>query len=119
MNPDDLDRILFTEKRIEASPSFMRDVMMRVQAEASYRRQIPLSWIPCAAITGALSILAIWVFPVDSVLRVTYGLSYALGEWIIASPEMFFGNALLTALGSLLGTFLLIWISLRLVDARN
>jgi hypothetical protein len=119
MNPDDLDRIFLTEKRIEASPSFMREAMMRVRTEASYRRRVPFPWIPYTAVTLVLALAAIWVFPVDSVLRATYWLSYTMGNWIISPPEMGFGKVILPALASLLGTFLLAWISLRLVDTGS
>jgi|WetSurMetagenome_2_1015567.scaffolds.fasta_scaffold136604_3 hypothetical protein len=119
MKPDELDRIFLSEKRMEASPSFAREVMARVGSEAFYRRRFPFPWIPFAAITLVLAIFAVWVFPADWVLRGTYRLSYTIGQWIMAPPVMDLGSALLPALAALVGTFLLVWMSLRLVEAGN
>jgi hypothetical protein len=119
MNPDDLDSILISEKAIDVTPSFAREVMARIESEASNHPRISFPWIPFAAIMLILAVIVIWVFPVDPALRAAYLMSNALGQWMIAAPNTIFGRTLLFALASLLGSFLLIWISLRLVEDGN
>jgi hypothetical protein len=119
MNPEDLDRILLSENQIEPLSTFERDVMARVQAEVSYSRHIPFPWMLFAAVTLILTVLIIWLFPSDSVLRATNLLSYTIGNWIVAPSDSALRNTLLSAFSSLFGTFLLVWFSLRLAGANR
>jgi hypothetical protein len=119
MNPEDLDRILLSEKQIEPSSTFEGDVMMRVRAQASYSRHIPFPWLPFATVTLVLTVLAMWLFPAGSVLRGTNWLSYTIGNWIMAPSDSTLRNVLLSAFASLVGTLLLIWFSLRLAGANR
>jgi hypothetical protein len=120
MNPDDLDAILLSDKQIKPSSSFMEDVMERVQIEAAEARPIPFPWIRFAAVLLVLSIPILWFFPAEAVLRTMNSLSYSLGNWIISSSfETTLQNSFLTAFASLLGSLMLIWLSLRLAGARR
>ena len=119
MRIDDLDKILLSEKRIEASPSFTIDVMERIKTEASMMRRGSFQYICFALATVVLMIAAIWIFPATPVLYALNSASYTLGQWIIAPPDMVLWNAFAAALGSVLGTMLLIWLSLRLCGARS
>ena len=118
MKPEDLDRILFTEKQIEPSPTFCGDVMAHVQAEASYK-PIPFPWIPFAAIILVLAILVLWLYPADSVLRAANLMFYTIVNWIYAPSDVALRNAMLSAFASLAGTLLLVWFSLRLAGANR
>jgi hypothetical protein len=119
MNSDDLDKILLSEKQIEPSSSFLADVMVRVRDEASYDPRIPFPWMRFAAVTLVAAILTIWIFPAEPVLRAMHSLSYAIGKWMITLPDMALRDALLSASASLLGTLLLVWLSLGLTGARR
>jgi hypothetical protein len=118
MKPEDLERILFTEKQIEPSPTFCGDVMVHVQAEASYK-PIPFPWIPFAAIILVLAILVLWLYPADSVLRAANVLVYTTVNWFIAPSDIALRNVLLAAFESLALTLLLVWFSLRLAGANR
>ena len=117
MNTDDLDKILLSEKQIDPSPSFMRDVMLRVQTESSFGLRPSFSWFRFAAIMFIIAIPAIWFFPSESVLHTMNSVSYSLGKWILAPGDLVLRQTLLTMLASLFGTLILIWFSLRLAGA--
>jgi hypothetical protein len=118
MNPDNLDKILSSEKRIEPSSAFMGNVMLRVQAEALRSQQKPFPWIHFAASMLVMTVLSIWLFPADSVLRGMNSLSHFMAGWIVAPPPVTaLQNALLAASASILGSLLLVWFSLRLAGA--
>ena len=119
MNPDDFDRILISDRQIESSSSFTRDVMLRVEAEATYRRPIPFPWLRFAAIMLVGSILAAWLFPADSVLQAGRSMTGAIAHWIVAPPDVALRNALLSLLASVAGTVMLVWLSLRLTGATR
>jgi hypothetical protein len=120
MNPDNLDKILLSEKRIEPSSAFMENVMLRVQAEALRSQQKPFPWIRFAISMLALTILSIWLFPVDSVLHGVNSFSHFMADWIVAPhPVSALQNVLLSASASILGSLLLVWLSLRLAGSER
>lgn len=120
MYPDNLDKILLSEKQIEPSSAFTENVMLRVQAEALLRQQKPFPWIHFAASMLIITILSIWLFPADSVLRSMNSLSHFVAEWIVAPPSFAaLQNVLLSACASILGSLLLVWLSLRLAGAER
>jgi hypothetical protein len=120
MNPDNLDKILLSEKQIEPSSTFMNNVMARVQVEALYSRQKPFPWIRFAGLIIVLTILSIWLFPAESVLRGINSLSHFIADWIVATPSITaLPNALLSASASILGSLLIVWLSLRLAGAER
>ncbi len=119
MNRDDLDRILLSEKRIEPSESFTEDVMVRVRAEASARMYTPFPWIRFAGLMFVLAILVAFIFPADPFLRAMNSMSYSIGRWILEPSDLPLRNALLSALASILGTLMMVWLSLRLAGARR
>ena len=114
MKPDDLDEIFRREKEIEPSPWFARSVMSRVECEASQPRRVPFPWALFSAI-AFLIILAIWAFPeAGSAMN---AVSYSAGRWLVSPHEAVLRRVILPAAGSILGTFMLIWLSLRLAGA--
>lgn len=119
MRNDDLDKILLSEKRIEASPLFAANVMARIEAEGSMTRRGLFQYVCFALATAVLMIAAVRVFPAKSVLYALNSATNTLGQWIIAPPDIVLWNAFAAALGSVLGTMLLIWLSLRLCGARS
>jgi AraC family transcriptional regulator of adaptative response / DNA-3-methyladenine glycosylase II len=65
----------------------------------------------------AAALPAVWAFPADAALRTTYRFSYAIGEWMMAIPDLTGGSTPALALASILGTFLLVWLAQRLVES--
>ena len=119
MKPEEFDRMLLAEKQIEPSLTFAKDIMARIEAEAALSRQIPFPWIPFIAAILILTVLVFRFYPADSALRATNWMSYTIANWIFAPGDVALRNALLSAFASLAGTFLLIWLSLRLVGANR
>jgi hypothetical protein len=119
MNPGDFDKILLSDRQVEPSGFFAREVMLRVEAEASCRRPFPFPWVRFAAIMLAGSILAAWLFPADAFLRAGQSISSAIGNWIVAPHDLALRNALVSLSASLAGTLLLVWFSLRLAGANR
>jgi hypothetical protein len=119
MKLDDLDRILLSEKPIAPSPSFGADVMSRIQTEAVPRPQLPFPWIPFALSLLLLLILGAPFLRTDPTLRATYHLFYELSEWVVSPADPALRSAIVSAFASLLGTLILLWLSLRLTDAKR
>jgi hypothetical protein len=119
MNPNELDRILLSEKPLEPSAAFLRGVMARIEIENSCRRRAPFPWFQFTILMLAAALAAVWAFPADAALRTTYRFSYAIGEWMMAIPDLTGGSTPALALASILGTFLLVWLALRLVESGN
>jgi hypothetical protein len=119
MNKDELDRILLSEKQIEPSPSFTRNVMLHVQTEPKFIRPLPFPWIRFSAVMIVLSILMLWIFPTDSVVHGMSMMSAGIGKWIFAMDDPAIQITLLPILGSLAGTLILLWLSFRLVGANQ
>lgn len=119
MKLDDLDQILLSEKPIIPSASFEQAVLSRIQTEASRRLPLPFPWIPSVLSLLLLMILSAFFFQADPALRSTYQMFYDFLEWSESLGNSALKNALLTACASLLGTLMLLWLSLRLTDARR
>jgi hypothetical protein len=119
MKPDDLDRILLSEKPIAPSLSFEASVMSRIQTEASPCFQTPFPWIPITLTKLSAVILVILLWRVDPGLNALYQLSHTISEWISAPSNAALRNAIQSALASLLGTLMIIWLSLRLTGANR
>ncbi len=119
MNRDDFDRILLSDKQIEPSESFAREVLLRVETDASLRRPFPFPWLRFAAILLAGSILAAWLFPADAVLHACRSMTGAIARWMVAPPDVALRNALLSLLASVAATVMLVWLSLRLTGAAR
>ena len=120
MNPDNFDKILLSEKQIEPSQTFVDNVMVRVQAEAMNRHHKPFPWIHFAASMLVLTILSIWFFPSDLVVHGINSFSNFIADWFVASHSVSaLQNALLAASASILGSLLLVWLSLRLAGAER
>ena len=117
MKPDDLDKILLSDRQIDPSPSFAQNVMLRVQTEASLGRREPFPWFRFAAIMFIMAIPAIWFFPSVPVLNAMNTMSYSIGEWLLSPGDPALRQALRTVFVSLLGTLILVWFSLRLAGA--
>ena len=118
MKSDDLHQILLSEKPIIPSSSFAADVMSRVQAEAAPPFQTPFPWVPFA-LTAPLVILAALFGHADPALRALDQLSYETAKWIAAPADPALRNAILSAFSSLLGTLMVIWLSLHLTGAKR
>jgi|WetSurMetagenome_2_1015567.scaffolds.fasta_scaffold55625_2 hypothetical protein len=120
MNPNNLDKILSSENRIEPSSAFTENVMLRVQAEALRSQQKPFPWIRFAASMLIMTVLSIWFFPTDLVLQGINSLSHFIADWI-AAPHLVspLQNALLSGSASILGSLLLVWLSLRLAGVER
>jgi len=67
----------------------------------------------------ALSILVILFFPADAFVRMMTAISYDLGNWILAYPQLALQHEILAISSSLLGTWFLVWLSLRLAGANR
>jgi len=117
MSSDDLDKILLSDRQIDPSPSFARQVMLRVQAEASFGHRPSFQWIRFAAVMLIMAIPVIWFFPSESVLNAMNLMSYAIGKWILTWGDLASSYAFLSVFASLLGTLVLVWFSFRLVGA--
>jgi hypothetical protein len=120
MNPDDIERVLLSETRIEPSPKFAEDVIRRIQADAMDRHAKPFPWFPFAASMLILTILSIRLFPVDLILRNVNSFSQFIAGCITAPRSVFLlHSAIIPASASILGSLLLVWLSLRLAGAEN
>ena len=117
MKQDELNEIFRRERKVEPSPSFTRAVMSRVEYEASQASQpcpVPFPWILLSTV-ALLTVLAIWAFPEAG--RAMNAVSYSAGKWLLSPPEAALRNMVFPAAGSILGTFMLIRLSLRLAGA--
>jgi hypothetical protein len=119
MNLNELDRILSSEEPIVPSPAFVGNVMSRVEFETKPRLQLPFPWIPLVLAALPLVILVAFFETADPVLRFSNQLVYALCSWIAAPANPAFRNAILSAVASLFGTLVLIWLSFRLTGASR
>jgi hypothetical protein len=119
MKLDDLDRILISEEPIAPSSSFVEGVMSRIQAETAPHSQLPFPWIPFASAALCLAILTGLIFSAHSSLGAMNSLSSAITGWIVRPANVALRNALLSAFASLLGTMLLVRLSLRLTGAKR
>jgi hypothetical protein len=114
MNPDDLDRILLSEKPIHPSSSFAEDVLARIRAGSLRSRPASFQWICFGAFMLVLALAAAWVFPSESAVRELHALSYSIGRWMLSAAETAMPHSLRLVLDALIGTMLLVWLSLRL-----
>jgi len=112
MNSDDLEQTLLSEKQIEASSTFTRNVMLRVRDESPYPRAIPFPWIPFAATALILMLVTVLHFPAASYAGAMNAAACAIGQWIVAHSAIGPGNALLSGLAALLGTLFLVKVSI-------
>lgn len=119
MKLDDLDRILSSEEPIAPSSSFVEDVMSRIQAETKTHSQLPFPWILFASAALCLAILIGLIFSAHSYQSALNSLSNAITGWLIRPANAALRNVLLSAFASLLGTMLLVRLSLRLTGARR
>jgi hypothetical protein len=119
MKLDDLDQILLSEKTITPSASFGPAVLSRIQTEASPRLPLPFPWIPFVLSLLLVVILSAFFFSADPGLRSMHQMFYDFSEWIGSPMDPTLKNAVLAACASLLGTLMLLWFSLRLIDARR
>jgi hypothetical protein len=119
MKLGELDRILSLEKPIRPSSVFVGNVMSRIQTKATPRLQLPFPWIPLILAALPLVILVILFEPADPVLRATNQLVYALSAWISSPTDLALRNLILSAVASLFGSLILIWLSLRLSGANR
>jgi hypothetical protein len=119
MIPDDLDRMLSSEKLLEPSRDFVQEVMGCVRTEASRVPRIPFPWISVLILALAMGVpvgALLWKFPVP---LWTENLLQQLSGWASAPTHTALMNALPSILGSLLGTTILVWLSFKLVGAKN
>ena len=114
MKPEDLERILISERTVEPSASFASHVMSRVRDQAAEEHSLPFPWVPFLALAVIAAILAVWTFPAASVAHAVSALTVSMGRWILSQPGSTSHNALLSGFVCLLGTLLLVRISLRL-----
>ena len=120
MNPDDLDKIVLAEKHVAPSPGFVHEVMLRVEAEALSSHRRPFPWIPFLASMLTLTVVSIRLFPADSVLRAMNSFSGFMADWIAAPNSVpAIHNVLMPVSASILGSLLLIWLSLRIAGAGD
>ena len=119
MNPDDLDQILLSDKRIAASATFPGKVMARIQLDAALAHPAPFPWIRFAAILLVVSAPIIWFFPYDMAVRSMNFLSYSMGQAVLIPYNLVLPDSLLTVCASIFGTLMLVWLSLRLAGARS
>ena len=118
MNKDELDHILLSDKQIDPSPSFTRNVMLHIQSEPKLIRPLPFPWIRFSAVMIVLSILILWIFPSDSVVHGMSAMAAGIGNWIFAMDDPAIQFTLLPILGSFAGTLIFLWLSFRLVGAN-
>jgi len=119
MKLDDLDRILLSEEPVAPSPSFGADVMSRIQTEAVPRSELSFPWIPLALSLLLLLILDASFLRTDPTPRAAYHLFYDLSEWVVSPADPALRRAVVSAFASLLGTLILLWLSLRLTGAKR
>jgi hypothetical protein len=118
MNADDLDRILVSEEELHPSSGFTAAVMARVREAAAEPPPLPFPWprfvfggLVLAVLTG----LGAWLLLNDPTAA---GLRSALASTrtVLESPQVL--RAMGTTLGSLVGTYLLVELTLRWARAR-
>ena len=118
MKLDDVDQILLSEKRIEPSASFTKDVMERIQAEPSHPLKIQWPRILLVVATLAVSILIAVMFPSEKVLESTNFITNGITNWLLHPSCPALCTALLLLSLSMIGTLVLIWLSLRIAGAK-
>ena len=119
MKPDDLDQILLGDRKIEPAESFTVNVMARIEKEAAVKHSIPFLRLGLIVCLLVLSIPAILFFPADAFVRMMTAISYNIGSWILASPKLALRHDILAVSTSLWGTWILVWLSLRLAGANR
>lgn len=118
MKPDDLDQILLGDQKIAPTDTFTTNVMARIEKEAAAELAIPFFRLRLVLLL-ALSIPVLLLFPTDAFVRTMTAFSSNLSNWILSSPELALRPDIFTATASLLGTWFLIWVSLRLVGGSR
>ena len=119
MKMDELDNILISEKDVEPSPTFTRNVMAQVESEDSIHRPLPFPWIPFSACILVVALLSFWYFPADSFVFGIKETIQAVGSWIPTFEDPESRQTVQYLLFSLTGSLILIWLSLRLADANR
>jgi hypothetical protein len=116
MKQEDLDQILLKDRNITPAESFSTNVMARSEKEAAPKLSNPFFWL-YLVLLFALSIPAMLFFPADAFVRTMTVLASDFGSWLLAFPKLVFQQEFLAVSTSLLGTWFLVWISLRLAGA--
>jgi hypothetical protein len=119
MKQGDLDRILLSEKSIIPSPSFSTNVLAHIPDDAPPRRHLPSPWIPLLLSILVLAILGMLFLRQYSALRSVYPAAVDRYRWIAAPADPILKNTLLLAFASLLGTWMIIQVSLRLIAGKG
>jgi len=119
MNPDDLDQILLSDKRIAATETFSSDVMVRIKLEAAHACPATFPWIRFSAILSIISIPIFWLFPYDMAVRGMDFLSDSIGKAFLILNNLVLPDSLLTVCASIFGTLMLVWLCLRLAGAKS
>jgi hypothetical protein len=118
MKPDDLDQILLRDQQIAPTDTFTTNVMARIENEAAAELPIPFFQLRLVLLL-ALLIPAVLLFPTHAFVRTMTAFSYNLSNWILSSPDLALRQEILTSTSSLLGTWFLIWVSLRLTGSSR
>jgi hypothetical protein len=119
MNPDDLDQILLSDKKIAASATFPGVVMARIQLEAVLTRPASFPWIRFAAVLLVVSIPIIWFFPYGMAVRSMNSLCNTMEKAVLILYNLAVPDSLLTVCAAIFGTLILVWLSLQLVGAKS
>ncbi|HYK89901.1 MAG TPA: hypothetical protein VE398_14085 [Acidobacteriota bacterium] len=118
MKMDELDRILSSDQMLTPSSDFESRVMKRILVEAA-SPSIRFPWTLFALSLTVQAFLAGLAARTDIVYRANHLLWKKIDIWITALSDPALQIAALMAVTSIVGTFLLVWGSLRLTGARD
>jgi hypothetical protein len=116
MNSEDLDRILASEEPLEPSSGFAASVMTRVREAAAEPPPLPFPWL--RFVLGALVLAALagfsgWMIATSPAARTSLSaLAAMLSNQRVSAPVA-------TTVASLVGTYLLVRITLSWTGARG
>ena len=116
MNDDDLDRILISEEPLEPSSGFAASVMARVREAAAEPPPLPFPWL--RFVLGALVLAAVAGFS-SWRIATSPAAGATLNAFVAALSTQQVGVPAATTAASLVGTFLLVRITLSWTGARG
>jgi uncharacterized membrane protein len=119
MIPDDLDRILASEETLLPSSGFAASVMEQVLETATLPPPLPFPWkrfllgLAAVSVLAAISGWGIASLPIAETMSTVFGRAFA----VLQAPHV--SHALGGSVASLLGTLLLVRLTLSFTGARR
>ena len=104
MSPEQLDRILRAEARLEPSLGFAERVMRAVRSEAVEREALGFPWRRVAPGLGACALVVLAAFVLGQ---------SPVPEWVPQAPSLRVARTTVWLAATLLGSWAAVWWSLR------